>query len=459
MTSRPTIRTITVPGSTYDQMRRTVRLIGRAIRQGSQYAPIRFRAARLAATARPKDYLGQARAVFDDFVKRWRYVKDPVGAELVATSPIQIYETIMGGENGRGHGDCDDATVAIGAQLEAIGIPVRVATIAPQHAPRGRLMSHVFIQAQIPGHGWVTVDPVVYPARGFGFLPPHSRLVTYDLNGREQTRAGNVAGLLGDTDMDDRMYTDIGKWQDWAGLGDYSTDYDLPDFRKVGIKDFGMYSEALGIMPGLGLVAEVDVDEQGRAWTPALEIAPADYQYLKYRSTPYDGMLALGDNGAVYQYDGSLGFFKKLFKKVVGKVKDIGKKVLKKLPGGKYLLRLGSKLWAISKKLVGPLMKIVGPLAKKLAPVAALIPGYGPAIAGALYTTGKIADLMKKYNVKLTGKTGEISKLRFPSDVTAKKFQAALVQAAQARKEAVSKKYITRAKRLKSQVSARKRAA
>lgn len=445
-------------------MKRTIKLIGGAITDGSCYAPIRFRAARLAATAAPKDYLGQARAVFNDFIKRWRYVRDPLDREMVVTAPIQIYETVMGGDNGRGHGDCDDATVAIGAQLAAIGLPVRIATIAPTGAPAGPLMSHVFAQTLIPGQGWVTVDPVVYPDHGFGFVPPHSRLVTWDLNGRKMTQHGNAQGLSGLDKGDQTMpnYSalgDIDRWQDYAGLGDYSADSNLPDFRSVGIMGFGAYAEEMGILPGLGLVAEVDTDENGQAWTPALEVAPQDYEYLRYHSTPYKGMLALGDNGVAYQYDSNLGFFRKLFRRIKKKVSSVAKKVLRKIPGGKYLLRLGSKVWKIAKKLVRPLMKFVGKYAAKLAPVAALIPGYGPAIAAGLYTAGRIAKLMTKYGVKLTGKGGKPRKLRFKSGKHAKRFQRALKRSAKALKQSKQRKYRARSRRLRiSRPRARARA-
>lgn len=308
-------------------MRKTIRLIGKAIRDGSHYAPIRFRAARLAAKAAPKDYLNQARHVFRDFVRRWRYVKDPADRELVTVSPIQIYETVMGGDDGRGHGDCDDATVAIGAQLAAIGFPVRIATIAPAYSPPGRLMSHVFAQAKIPSMGWITVDPVVYPAHGFGYVPPHSRLVTWDLSGRIITQQGNAQGLSdieieGVTEMQPRsweysMLGDLTQWQDYAGLGDYSEEpiANLPDFRGV-IKDYGIYADRMGMMGGLGLLAEVQTDATGRAWTPALEVTPHDFQYLKHYSTPYNNMLALGDDGYAYRYDGMHGWFSRVFKKI-----------------------------------------------------------------------------------------------------------------------------------------------
>lgn len=447
-------------------MATTIRLIGKGIRNGSKYAPIRYRAARLAAKARPKDYLGQAQHIFSDFVRRWRYVKDPLNAEMITIGPQNIYRETMGGDVGVGHGDCDDATVAIGAQLAAIGFPVRIATIAPRNAPPGRLMTHVFAQALIPNHGWVTVDPVVFPSHGFGYIPPHSRLVTYNLDGDIINQYGNFRGedLDNQNQGDKTMYNqgllgnigDVNQWTDYAGLGDYTPDAeDLLDFRKVGIKDFGIYAESMGMLPNLGILAEVDTDEFGRAWTPVLELSPQDYNYVRAWGRPKHGMVALGDNGETYIYDGFSGFFSRIFKKikkgvkkVASKMKAIAKKVISKIPGGKYLLKLGEKVWKVAKKLVRPLAKFVGKYAAKLAPIAAMIPGYGPAIAAGLYTAGKIANIMNKFDVAITGKKGQVRKLKFKSDKHAKAFGQALKRSAEALKQAKKKKGAVRTRRL-----------
>lgn len=452
----PKLEAIPINGDTYRQMRTTVRVIGKAIRNGMMYLPIRNRAAALASKAEPKDYLGQLEEVFNDFVKRWRYVKDPVGKELVTASPAQIFHLVMGGDSddpgagfGKGVGDCDDACVAIGAQLMSIGFPVRIATIAPEGAPPGRLMTHVFCQAQVPGMGWVTVDPVVYPNEGAFYTPPNSRLAAFDLQGNLVEQRGNVrnmSGLAGYDKKGDPM--NINDFQDMSGLGDFDPNPGAPlDFRRYGIKDFGIYSESMGILDlgdcNIGMAAEVDTDERGYASTPVLELRPSDYSYIQRNRKPYHGMLALSDDLEPYSYDSNLGFFKKLFKKVKKKAKAIrkrvrkaAKKLLKKIPGGKALLKLGKKIWKISKKIVAPLTKFVGKYAKKLAPIAALIPGYGPAIAAGLHTAGKIANMMRKYGVKVTAKKGDpVGKLRFPSGKAAAAFKQDLKRAASAAKK------------------------
>lgn len=246
------------------------------------------------------------------------------------------------------------------------------------------------------------------------------------------------------------MLGDISPMNQWQNSGLLGGDDGLQpeDWRRYGVPDLGAYADRMGIMSceGIGLAAEVDyevIDGQVAARTPMLELAPEDYQHMARTGRPYDGMMALGDTGAVYEWDGDLGFFSKIVsaaKSVVKKVGSAAKRVIKKLPGGKYLIKLGSKIYKVASKLVKPLVKYVGKYATKLAPVAALIPGYGPAIAAALYTAGKVAKLMKKYGVTYKGKKGGVRKLKFKSGSSAKKFQKALKKQAKKAKKLQKKK-------------------
>ena len=155
--NHPRLSSVFVRGGALPTMRKTIKLIGQSIVDGSRDLSIRNRAASLASLAPPKDYLSQVKHVFQGFLKNWRYVRDPFGRELIHRSPKQIFELVMGGSSdspgvgfGKGAGDCDDATIAMGAQLASIGFPVRIATIAPRGAPPGPLMTHVFAQANVP---------------------------------------------------------------------------------------------------------------------------------------------------------------------------------------------------------------------------------------------------------------------------------------------------------------------
>jgi hypothetical protein len=182
------------------QTRTTLRLIGRSIKKAAEYLPIRNHAAAVASTAPPKNYLAQLGAIYRDFVRRWRYVRDPAHKELVTASPRAVarYTLALDGIGlgmGYGAGDCDCATIAIGGELLATGFPVRIATTADPRMPPGPLFGHVFAQAFVPRFGWVTVDPVLYPHRPPLATAPHARIAFWNLDGRLLGYRGNVRGL------------------------------------------------------------------------------------------------------------------------------------------------------------------------------------------------------------------------------------------------------------------------
>lgn len=383
----------------------------------------------------------------------------------------------MGGDgvgvgSGRGAGDCDDATVAIGAQLMSVGFPVRIAVTAPPGAPMGNTFAHVFPQALIPGHGWVTVDPVLHPNFKFGKTPDHSRIAFYDVYGRLVGKRGNIRGKLSgyEPQEDETMNRQMpyGLYSGWQEVGlagiDAMSEIDEPaDWRENIQPGFGAYAETMGIIdnPGLAVEPEWDiVDGQRMARTPMLELAPEDYEWVRVMRRPYDGMVALGDTGQSYIYDGQLGFFRKLLRKARKAARRVGrriKKVIKKIPGGKYLVKLGKKVWKISKKFLKPLAKYVGKYASKLAPVAALIPGYGPAIAAGLYAAGKVANLVNNYGVKIVGAAGKLRKLKFASGKAAKLFRKALKRAAKREKRRMrNPKYRRKVRRQLSRMKRRR---
>lgn len=441
------------------QTKETIRLIGQAIKRASEYLPIRNHAAMIAATAAPKDYLGQLNAIYDDFISRWRYVRDPIHKEMVTLSPAAISKYMLALDGvglgmGKGAGDCDCVTVALGAELVATGFPVRIATTAGPGHPPGYLFGHVFPQAHVQGLGWVTVDPVLHPHRKIFDTAPHSRIAFWNLEGKLLGYDGNVrglngTGLLGEIDMYGQAgFLGLGslpesQWSDLSGfLGLSESDRTPDEWETVGLKGFGYLAGQMGIISGDEMnlpLAEVMVDGDGIARTPLMEVSPSDYNYVQTMGQPYEGMLALGDDGTIYQYDGSLGrgFFKRIFsrikkgvRKVAQKIRKGIRKVISKLPGGKYILKIADKIHKVAMKFVRPLMKFVGKYAAKLAPIAALIPGYGPAIAAGLKVAGKVANIMNKWGVKLAGKKGQARTLVSKDPRNIKGMQQDLAQAA-----------------------------
>ncbi len=431
-------------------------MIGQAIKRAAEYLPIRNHAAAVATKAAPKDYLGQLNAIYEDFLKRWRYVRDPIHKEMVTVSPKAIAQYMLALDGvgvglGKGAGDCDCVTVALGAELVATGFPVRIATTAGPGHPPGNLFGHVFPQAHVPAIGWVTVDPVLHPHREVFATAPHSRIAFWNLEGKLLGYEGNVQGLNGtELDGEKSMYGQTGflglpegQWQDLSGFLGFAESDRTPDsWESVGLKGFGMYAGSMGLISGDEMQlppVEVMSDAQGIARTPMLELAPQDYQYMRSYGQPYDGMLALGDDGTVYQYDGSLGrgFFRRLFRRIRKGIKKVAqrirkgiRKVISKLPGGKWILKIADKIHKVAMKFVRPLMKFVGKYAAKLAPIAALIPGYGPAIAAGLKVAGRVANLMNKWGVKIAGKAGQARTLVAKEPHRIKGLQADLAQAA-----------------------------
>lgn len=427
-----------------DQMRETIRIVGQAIRAGSNHLPTRNLAAAFATEARPKDYLGQAHAVYRNFLKRWRYVKDPLTREMVTASPDASFRLVMAGDGvgvgrGLGAGDCDCATVALGSLYESIGFPVRLATIAKPTAPPGKLMDHIYPEVMVPKIGWIPADPVIHPRGGFGDTPPASRKVVYDLSGDILEYGGNLGSLRQKraTPMQPQVWNRP-PWRTYDGA-DYSAGFfgeegdgvPLQPWESVGLKDYGYLSPKMGTME-TNIPVEVSDDQtmfyDGLARTPMVELSPQDYQYLSInRGQPYEGMMGLGDDGEVYVYDGLGGFFKRLFRKVKRRVKKVARKirrgirrvrkgirkvgrkafsvvrkvgsrirkgirrVVKRLPGGKALIKIAGKIRKVAMKVVRPMTKVVGKWAGKLAPIARFIPGYGPAISAGLRIAGRVA--------------------------------------------------------------------
>lgn len=449
---------------------KTLELIGSAITNGSRYHPIRAHAAGLATRAKAKDYLGQAKQIYDDFIGRWRYVHDPVTTEALTTTGNAIWSQTMGRDSRpgeRGYGDCDDATIALGSMYLATGFPVRLNTISPPGSQK--LFTHIYPSIKIPRFGWVDVDAVGHPTHGFGWTPPAARKAIWNLQGRLIGSVGQfpesfkrlASTLSGDTDesggIDMSTFRDYGL-ENFGLAGNDLGDEEIANWNEYGLAKFGAYAGQMGLIDGdqLGFLMEYDEEDEiegyGLVRTKMLEICPREMARIRRTGRPRPRMVALADDGDVYQWDDLGGFFKKLFKKAKKGVKKIGKgiakgakalhkgvvniskKLISKLPGGKYLVKMYNKIHKVAMKLVKPLVKFVGKFAKKLAPIAALLPGYGPAIAGALYTSGKIAEVMQKAGVVTDSK----GKPKFESDKQAKAFKRMLEEAAESHKRGTS---------------------
>lgn len=84
-----------------------------------------------------------------------RYVRDPVGVELVST-PARTLETRQG--------DCDDKSTLLASLLESIGHPARFKAVGLNGGP----FSHVYVESKIGG-SWVPLETIIN--RPMGWYP------------------------------------------------------------------------------------------------------------------------------------------------------------------------------------------------------------------------------------------------------------------------------------------------
>jgi hypothetical protein len=97
-----------------------------------------------------KDYVGEIRALFEWVQRNIRYTKDPFRLEVLHSARRMLELRA---------GDCDDMSILLGAMLEAIGHPVRLALAGPDPL-RPRLFTHVYLEVYYKGR-WIPLDPTM----------------------------------------------------------------------------------------------------------------------------------------------------------------------------------------------------------------------------------------------------------------------------------------------------------
>ena len=101
---------------------KTVQEIARLVRYDLERPQLRLMASRLLRNheVQSKNYLGEARAIFNFVTHRIRYQKDPLDVETVQ-SPTATIEI--------GAGDCDDHCGLVAGLAMAVGIPARLRVV------------------------------------------------------------------------------------------------------------------------------------------------------------------------------------------------------------------------------------------------------------------------------------------------------------------------------------------
>jgi hypothetical protein len=182
----------------------TLAVMARAANEAARTWTVQEHVGRLAALAGPRDYIGQLRALYDDFTqRRWRYVMEP--GERVPGSARALLGHVFGAaynkgpdcpdpercapgkEWSRGWGDCDDAACYMAAGTLALGMRPAWRVV---RWPGG---AHVSVIATTPRGEKISVDPVGYPEHPFGWAatPPRGVVEVFELvAGSGETMSG-----------------------------------------------------------------------------------------------------------------------------------------------------------------------------------------------------------------------------------------------------------------------------
>jgi hypothetical protein len=134
---------------------KTVEHVQALIRAGAKDFAVRQKAIDilLEKQVKPKDYLGEIKALFEWVQRHIRYTKDTFEVEVLHSARRMLELRA---------GDCDDMTILLGAMLEAVGHPVRLVIIGPNPL-RQDLFTHIYLEVFHRGR-WIALDATMpYP--------------------------------------------------------------------------------------------------------------------------------------------------------------------------------------------------------------------------------------------------------------------------------------------------------
>jgi len=145
----------------------TLKLMAGLVRQYKRDPMIRDTAISLVAGLRPRDWSGEARALYEYVRDRIRYTRDVSGVETLQTPPVTMELEA---------GDCDDKSTLLSTLLESIGHPTRFVATGYQEP---QAFSHVYIETLL-GTKWMPLDASV--TQPFGWVPrvPTARMVFFN---------------------------------------------------------------------------------------------------------------------------------------------------------------------------------------------------------------------------------------------------------------------------------------
>jgi transglutaminase-like putative cysteine protease len=119
---------------------------------------------------KPKDYLGEMKALFEWVQQHIRYTKDPFRVEVLHSARRMLELRA---------GDCDDMAILLGAMLESIGHPVRLVLTGPDLL-KPLLFTHIYLEVFHQGR-WVPLDATMPHPMGWA---PRTRVKKVIMLGR-----------------------------------------------------------------------------------------------------------------------------------------------------------------------------------------------------------------------------------------------------------------------------------
>lgn len=145
----------------------TLKIMAALVRQYKRDPMIRDTAIALVANLRPRDWVGEARALYEYARDRIRYTRDVSGVETIQTPPVTMDLEA---------GDCDDKSTLLATLLESIGHPTRF--VATGYRSIGSY-SHVYIETLL-GTRWLALDASTDKPFGWEPRAPMSRMVVFN---------------------------------------------------------------------------------------------------------------------------------------------------------------------------------------------------------------------------------------------------------------------------------------
>ena len=147
----------------YSGTLKTVGHMSSLIRQGAKDFHVRQTAIDilLERDVKPKDYLGEIRALFEWVQQNIRYTRDTFGVEVLHSARRMLELRA---------GDCDDLSILLASMLESIGHPVRL-VLTGSNPLRPAFFTHVYIEASHKNR-WIPLDATMPYPMGWAPLTP-----------------------------------------------------------------------------------------------------------------------------------------------------------------------------------------------------------------------------------------------------------------------------------------------